>query len=197
MLASPPLIRDSRRQILDAAAIMFSQQGYQAASMRDLARQVGLQPSSLYSHFGSKEDILWSIALECAEAFMEAVKPIAESNLALKPRLREMMVKHVVVVLQQQKRARVYMEEWKNLSETRRIEYAAQRDEYEQLFRNVFQQGVENYVFAELDEKFASLAILSALNWTYTWYRPQGELTPEEIGQKLADLLLNGFNRNV
>jgi AcrR family transcriptional regulator len=47
-----------REQILDAAAEMFSQQGYGAASTRRIAEAVGVKQASLYYHFSSKEDIL-------------------------------------------------------------------------------------------------------------------------------------------
>lgn len=47
-----------REQILDAAAQMFSEQGYSAASTRRIAEAVGVKQASLYYHFASKQDIL-------------------------------------------------------------------------------------------------------------------------------------------
>jgi AcrR family transcriptional regulator len=47
-----------REQILDAAAEMFSEQGYSAASTRRIAEAVGVKQASLYYHFASKQDIL-------------------------------------------------------------------------------------------------------------------------------------------
>jgi AcrR family transcriptional regulator len=57
---SPPLRAGAsgREQILDAAAEMFSQQGYATASTRKIAMAVGIKQASLYYHFSSKEDIL-------------------------------------------------------------------------------------------------------------------------------------------
>ena len=49
--------------------------------------------------------------------------------------------------------------------------------------------------FHQADEKFMMLTILSSLNWTYNWYKPTGSLSPEEIGKKLANLILNGLKR--
>lgn len=48
----------AREQILDAAAEMFSEQGYAAVSTRKIAEAVGVKQATLYYHFGSKEDIL-------------------------------------------------------------------------------------------------------------------------------------------
>ena len=43
------------------------------------------------------------------------------------------------------------------------------------------------------DPRFARLLVLSAANWTYTWYRPQGPLSPEEVADRFTDLLLAGL----
>ena len=51
----------TRDRIIDAAIALFAEQGYQAISMRDLARQVGVNPGSLYSHIESKQELLYEI----------------------------------------------------------------------------------------------------------------------------------------
>jgi TetR/AcrR family transcriptional regulator, cholesterol catabolism regulator len=43
------------------------------------------------------------------------------------------------------------------------------------------------------DPRFARLLVLSAANWTYTWYRPEGPLSPEEVADRFTDLLLAGL----
>jgi TetR/AcrR family transcriptional regulator, cholesterol catabolism regulator len=43
------------------------------------------------------------------------------------------------------------------------------------------------------DHRFARLLVLSAANWTYTWYRPAGPLSPEEVADRFTDLLLAGL----
>ena len=44
--------------VLDAAARLFAERGYAAASMRDIAEASGMLPGSLYYHFAAKEDLL-------------------------------------------------------------------------------------------------------------------------------------------
>ena len=48
----------TRERVLDAALICFAERGYAATSMREIARQVGIQAPSLYNHFSGKRDIL-------------------------------------------------------------------------------------------------------------------------------------------
>ena len=70
-------------------------------------------------------------------------------------------------------------------------------NEYESIFKEVVRQGIQENLFKNYDEGFSTRTIMSALNWTHTWYRADGELSSEEIGQHLAGILLNGLVRTV
>jgi AcrR family transcriptional regulator len=182
-----------REDILYQAERLFEQKGYPASVMRELADLVGIEPSSMYSHFRSKEDILWELAIACADDFAATVSPIANANASPVDRMRAMIVAHVEVVLRNQHSAAVFTMEWRHLTEPRLTEYAKRRDDYENLFRRVIREGVEKGQFKPVEPKFGSLTILSALNWTYQWYKPTGASQPREIGQKLAEMLLGGL----
>ncbi len=63
---------DTRQRILEAALDLFSQRGFEAVSVRDIAGAVGIRESSLYNHFRSKRDIFDTIVTVCwqkAEAY--------------------------------------------------------------------------------------------------------------------------------
>ena len=68
-------VAERKTQILAAGEKLFNEKGYLATSVRDLADAVGMEAASLYSHYKSKEDILWTIADRCANEFFESVKP--------------------------------------------------------------------------------------------------------------------------
>jgi AcrR family transcriptional regulator len=187
------VVTERRQQILEQSAKLFTSKGYQATSMRELALHVGLEPASLYSHFKSKEDLLWQLASSCAEDFHLSVGPIANGDLQPSERLAEMIATHVEVVVRNQHSAAIFISEWQQLSEPRRTEYANSRNAYEQYFRNIIALGVDQGVFRAIEPKFGALTVLSALNFTYQWYRPKGSLTPRQTGQKLAEVLINGM----
>jgi AcrR family transcriptional regulator len=52
---------ETKQRILDTAIELFSQKGYRGVSIRELARSVGIKESSIYNHYGSKDDILTAI----------------------------------------------------------------------------------------------------------------------------------------
>lgn len=184
-----------RDQILAAAERLFRQRGYLATSVRDIGEAVGINGASLYSHIGSKEDLLWEIASRAADAFFAALEPIARADEPIPLRLRKAIIAHVGVITQHRDAAGVYFNEWRHLDEPRRSAFAKRMDDYQAIFRGMLREGIQAGLFAPVDERFASLVVLSALNWTHQWYRPDGAMTPEEIGRHLADLLFNGLYR--
>jgi AcrR family transcriptional regulator len=60
---APPPALPTREAILDAAEILFAERGVDGVAVRDLARQLGLTPSSLYNHFPGKQ-ALYEAVLE-------------------------------------------------------------------------------------------------------------------------------------
>ncbi|MBI3760258.1 MAG: TetR/AcrR family transcriptional regulator [Chloroflexi bacterium] len=176
-------------QMLAAAERLFRQKGYLATSIGDIEAETGVNA------VGGKEDLLWAIASRAADEFFAAVEPIAAADEAAPLKLRRAIIAHVGVITRNLDAAAVYFNEWRHLSEPRRAEFARRRDEYEALFRGLMRDGIRSGIFAPVDEKFAALLVLSALNWTYQWYKPDGPMSPEEIGRTLADLLCNGLYR--
>ena len=61
------------------------------------------------------------------------------------------------------------------------------------MFRSLVRDCIREGTLADLDEKFATLLILSSINWVYQWYRPDGPMTPDEIARKLTNMLFNGL----
>ncbi|MEK7756605.1 MAG: TetR/AcrR family transcriptional regulator C-terminal domain-containing protein, partial [Planctomycetota bacterium] len=129
--------------------------------------------------------------------FFEAVQPIVDSNQVTVEKLRRLIAAHVRVITESAEAAAVYNTEWRHLTEPRRKEFAARRDAYERIVRGLVHDAIREGTFGDVDEKFATLLILSSINWIYQWYRPDGPMTPEEIARKITDLLFNGLRRGM
>lgn len=189
----PTITALRQTQIHSTAEQFFRQKGYLATNMREIANALGMRGASLYSHISGKEDILWAIANRAADEFFAALDPLLNSGEPAPAKLRRAIVAHVDVIARNLDAAAVYFNEWRHLSPKRRVQFAKRRDAYETHFRTMIHEGITSGDFSAADEKFASLVILSALNWTHQWYKPNGPLTPEQIGNMLADMLLNGL----
>jgi len=184
---------DRKEQIYSTARSLFSERGYHATTVRDIAKVLNMQGGSLYSHIESKEDVLWELVDRAADQFLGAVEPIVASGRSPADKLREMVRAHVRVVAGNPADATVFLHEWKFLSDVRRQAVQGRRDRYENLYRHVIEEGVQSGVFAHADPKMAAVLILSTVNWLPQWYNPSGPLSPEEVADRFSELILRGL----
>jgi TetR/AcrR family transcriptional regulator, cholesterol catabolism regulator len=183
-----------KQQIELHATMLFREKGYAAASMRDLAQRLGLEAASLYSHINSKEEILQSIIFRMADSFFETLDSIPEDNSHSPLELLEKyIIAHIQVITQNTAASAVFFQEWRHLSEPHMSRFLQLRNEYEERFRQIIRQAIAQEEVVVINEKFAVFAILSSLNWTHTWYKPNGKMSPQEIGKNLADMLISGL----
>jgi AcrR family transcriptional regulator len=180
-----------REELTRIAARLFAERGYQGTSLADLAQELGVQKPSLYHHIASKEDLLWEVAWEGAEAFHAALDGVSP-QLPATERIRLALRAHLAVVAGQLDIATVFVREWRHLGGERRDRFVAERRRYEERIRDLFRDGVErSELRTDLDVPTAGLLFLSAANWAYTWLRP-GTAT-DELADRLFAALLDGM----
>lgn len=183
-----------REQILDSASRLFSERGYHATSMRDLAGELGMQGGSLYAHISGKEELLIEIVNQASSQFDTALFYLRDDPRPAADKLREAMHRHIRVVADNMDSATVFFHEWKHLSPDAYARVTSWRDTIDQFYRDLVTQGIAQGQFrADLDPKMTANLILSAVNWAYTWYRPGGQMTPRDVADQYADMLLGGL----
>lgn len=184
---------ERREQIYRAAARLFSEAGYRATSMRDIAASMGLKAGSLYSHIKGKEDVLWEIVSRAADEFDAALAPIAASAAPPPEKLRAALVAYTGVVARNLEFATVLFSEWRHLPPDRQEEVKRRRDAVERVLRDIVEEGRASGAFAgDLNVKLTAILALSGANWLPNWFHPEGKLSAEEVADRFADLLLGG-----
>lgn len=183
-----------RAQIHDVASRLFSERGYHATSMRELAGALGMQGGSLYAHISGKEDLLIEIVNGASRQFDQALFSLRDVDLPADAKLREAMHRHIQVVADNMESATVFFHEWKHLSPESYQRVTGWRDSIDGFYRELITQGIQDGIFRrDLDVRMTANLILSAVNWTYTWYHTGGKLTPRDIADSYADMLITGL----
>lgn len=183
-----------RAEMVAAAARLFSERGYHGTSMQHLAEALGLQRGSLYTHIGSKEELLFDVVNEGADRFLERGERAATMTALASVKLRRLLVGHIETAIEHLDSSTVFLNEWRYLSSALRELIQIKRDRYEAMVRQVVEEGIVAGEFRDdANVRFAARLVLSAGNWTYAWYRPGGELGPTEIGERFAELIIEGL----
>ena len=175
-----------REKVLEAAASQFVQYGYAAASVRAIADEAGIVPSSLYYYFASKEDLLVAVHEEGLARIHAAVTQSLEGMEDPWKRLETACVAHLEKLLEggvifkavMRELPRVYNEEALN-----RIRLT--RDAYETIFARLLDDLI---LPRGTDRHDLRLMLLGSLNWSFTWYQP-GRSTPAELARQFLGYL--------
>ncbi len=168
-----------RDEVIRAAARLFRLHGFERTTVRELAREVGLQSGSLFHHFRSKEEILVAVMNNgIQEVIDDGTRALGTYN---KPadRLAGLFRVHMWSMLQgaggDAMNALVY--EWRSLSPSGQKDVKALSDQYEAMWQSVMAEAVESGLL-QGDARVIKRCVLGAMNLTVQWYKPDGRLSP-------------------
>lgn len=185
--------KSKKEIIFIEAAELFKSQGYQATSMRELATKVGIEPSSLYSHIKSKEEILIKICFETAEVFLAGIEKIRTEITGPVDQVKAIISLHVDVAVNHSSSITVFNDEWRNLSQKKLDEFLSLRKKYEDHINQILKDGEAKKVFRKTHPKLTQQTILSSIQWIYAWYKPARQVSVDEIKNELFQALIPGL----
>ena len=183
----------TREQLLRAAAHLFREQGFHGTSVAEVASAAGITKSSFYHHFASKQALLAEILTDTVSRVTPAVEAIAQADLPAVERLRAAARCHVVELIHDQDKVACFVEEGRFLAPDYRDAFVAARDQYEQLFRRILEDGVRSGEFRPVSVRLAGLAVLGMCNSVVHWYQPSGQLDVDTVAGQFADLAVKSL----
>lgn len=193
--AAPVKRRQTNRReaLLEAAARRFLEDGYAAASMRDIAADAGMQPGSIYYHFPSKADLLAAVHEEGLRRITEATSGALADTEGAAPwdRLEAACVAHLTVLLEGGDFFQSLMRNVPRESDPLYADITGMRDRYEAIFSRLI---ADLPLPDGTDRTDLRLMLLGAMNWSYTWYRP-GRHTPGGLARRFLGFLRAGLER--
>lgn len=191
LLPARAVLEGTAGRIHEAALVLFGQRGYHAVSMRDLAAEVGVKPSSIYAHVAGKQQLLTALVraghLEHRDALRSAMLEVGS---APEEQLRALMRAHVTVHATYPLLTRVCNRELGSLSEEHRTEILGIRLDAERMFLDVIERGQRLADFGGADPVLAVAAIGAMGMRVADWWNPGIGLTVEELADTYAGFAL-------
>jgi AcrR family transcriptional regulator len=194
MSTTRPERRSRKADILECFAEMVAERGYDAVSLRDVAETLGMSKGTILHHFRSKDRLLEQVhsdymrrRLAEAHAFLGELDSPADQVRALIYQLMYAQAgDRAATVAFAREIVRFASEEV--MEDVRRM-----RDEYTVLMRDAIARGIERGQFAQADPTMVSLQIFGMCNWSWTWYRPDGTWSADEIAESFTATLFRGL----
>ncbi|MGH9503006.1 MAG: TetR/AcrR family transcriptional regulator [Terriglobales bacterium] len=179
-------------RILVHATNVFCDQGYAAASMRDLSRASGVSLSGLYYYFESKEELLYLIQKHTFSTIVDCLRRRLENVGDPGERIRTFILNHLEYFLANQKAMKVLSHEDDVLKNGFGAEVAAIKREYYRICIAL----LEDYKAArglEFSSRTAVLSLFGMMNWIYTWYNARVDGDAAELAGEMGDIFLQGM----
>jgi AcrR family transcriptional regulator len=184
--------RDRQRDaILRAAARLFRERGFADTGMRDIADAADLSPANLYHYFGGKNDLLFYCQDRALDRMLGTVASARRGTRSATERLRSVLTGHLRTLLDDVEGATAHLQT-DSLPPTLRAAIVRKRDRYEHALRRILADGVRSGELASMDPAVVARAMLGAMNWTVTWFRPDGPGTAESVADGIARFLVRG-----
>lgn len=198
MQSSDLVGKDRVEQVLERAAQLFTQKGYGAASMRDIAAEVDIRPSSLYHHFPSKQDILFAICYGFQRDFNLEVVPELRAEHPPERAIRAAITRHFMFSNRRRADVLVTGRERRSLPPERQATINALRREYRDGLIATIERGCREGIFSVPDAKLAAMVILDMVNGPSYWFKPRDKRDLERMAAHYGDAaigLLRGWGR--
>lgn len=184
-----------KEEIKKTAATLFRKRGYKATSMRDIAEVIGIKAASIYNHIKSKQELLSDLLMEIATIFTKEMAMIQNTSLNAQQKLERLIALHVRLTIEHTDAIALVSGEWIHLEDKERQQYLSLRNDYENHFKGIIEQGKSEGLFKNIETEIILFSTLSTLHWLYSWYSRNRSFNPIELEQQITECLISGMLR--
>lgn len=178
--------------IYEASVELMHNRGFHGTSMRDVAKEVGIQMSTLYYYYESKQALLHYIMTRVTNALADTVRASISAETDPTSQLESAITAHIEFHAHRPKEARVAETELRYLEPEKLKSVIGVRDDYEEIFASILRAGQVSGDFAPVDMRIAVRAMLVSLTDVATWYKPGGRLKLNEVSNFYRQIFIEG-----
>lgn len=179
-------------EIIAVSARLFREKGYRATTMDDIASELNVTKPALYYYIKTKHDLLYAICKSAIERLMEGMNSIVSEQDDIEEQLRRLISWHVNMFSERGDVITVYLAEESELPEEERGFIRSKSRDYEAIYRQLLERGIEEGRFRDLDVPMVVRAVSGMCNWLFAWYKQDGPSTADDIAEIFFDLIMKG-----
>lgn len=183
---------DKLRLILRHAAQVFSEKGYEGASIRDISRASGVSLAGLYYYVESKQKILYLIQITAFKTILTRLEKRLQGVEDPVERLRILVHNHLEYFLRHPVEMKVLSHEDEALEGDYRKEVMEIKRGYYATALEIFEEMRKSGVARRLNSRVAVLSLFGMMNWIHTWHRPQVDPQAGALADAMAGMFLYG-----
>jgi len=180
-------------EVYSVVARLFAHKGYHSTSMREIARELGMNQSSLYHYFKSKEDVLYKLMNDAMDDALATLEGICAADLSPEDKLKRVLGFYTRYYAGDQERLILLVNEKSSLSDEYSQKLVQKERRYVHLFKAIFEELAGHNKVKGVPPSVATFAFLGMVHYTIKWYNKKGAVGLDE----LADIFVEIFSKGV
>ncbi len=179
-----------RQDLLQAAARLFKEKGYEGASIRAISSAVGMRCGSPFYHFENKQAILYAVMEEGLRQGLERTEAAIDASLSAREQFERLVRVHLGILLEEGNDfIPVMLYNWGALDKEHRLKLIETKDRYDRIWADMVARLQAEGELGD-DPKIARLLLLGAMNFITTWYKPDAGLSIDGLAQQVVRFYL-------
>jgi AcrR family transcriptional regulator len=180
--------------VLAVSVRLFNERGYEATSMEDLARRLGITKSSIYHHVASKEELLRLAVNRALDGLFEVAEEVAGMNGRAIDRLEHLVRRSVLVLVDQLPFVTLLLRIRGNTTVERQA--LSRRREFDHIVTELVKQAeADGDIRPDVDPAIASRLLFGMVNSLIEWYRPRGGISGEALADAVRNMAFDGLRQ--
>ena len=191
--AAQQQLQARRARMCRTAAQLFRDRGYDATSVSDVARALGMTKAGLYHHFESKEALLFEIMMYGLDRVKDEVIVPVRAIADPEERLRQLIVRHARIATRGQGAIAHLGDEIRALPPAARKQIEVRMRVYVDLVRDTLIELKAAGRLRDVDVTVATFSLSGMILWLPRWFRQGGRLDQEKVAEAIANFALGGL----
>jgi TetR/AcrR family transcriptional regulator len=191
---APEEVQDQkRRAIVSAAAALFNEYGYNGTALADVSERLGLTKQAIYYYYKDKQSLLFACSLQAHKGAVELFAQEPATGLRSgRERLTTFLERYALYVVNGNFQSVMFLDSREFTAEQVK-QLLALRHFFDEGIRKMIAEGIRDGSLRRCDPKFASMALLGAVNWIARWYRADGKLPIQEVATQIVRHAIGGI----
>jgi AcrR family transcriptional regulator len=180
--------------ILDKAAALIARKGFDQATIQEVAKACGASKSHVYHYFPSKEELLYAIVHDHITRQAGELQRIVAQPLPAEQRFAQFVESFMQGAARERDEHIILMNDLKYLPRAELKAVRTLEGQMTDLLIALLQEVNPELKQATRLRKPYALLLFGMMIWTFSWYKPSGDISPKELAARIAHLFVHGFS---
>jgi AcrR family transcriptional regulator len=184
---------EKSKEINRVIARLFAFKGYHSTSMREIAAELGMNQSSLYHYFKSKEDVLFKLMNDAIDDVLAILKDICAADLPAEDRLKKVLGFYTRYYAGDQERLILLVNEMNSLNKKHRHILVDKQRQYVHLIKSILKELAGQRKLKEIHPSVATFAFFGMVHYTIKWYQKNGSVSLDDLADEFVKIFTKGI----